>query len=162
MVASEQAWEAPREGSSERNDPEVDEATIQSGLARARIVAVGLLLCGLMYGANVLQVLLFAWQEPLIIAGEVAFVLLCVLHIFVGSRVYDGLHLATIAAVPLSLFGALFSAFWFVFILMYGGALSVLSVMVAGASLLCVFACLLLLPSTAGIAAARRRLFEDG
>lgn len=159
-MASE--WSAPAENSSRRVDPEVDEMTIQRGLSFARIVAVVLLLCGLMYGANLAQIVLFAYrQSPSIVFGELCCVMFTVLYIAVGSRIYDGGHIATAAGAAASFAGAAFAAIWFVYLFLYSGALSVLSVMVAGASALGGLLCLVSLPQMLAVSAARRRLFDE-
>jgi hypothetical protein len=153
-------WQEPAGGGVGAIDPDVDEATVQRGLAFARVVAVLLLLCGLMYGANVAQIVLFSyWQTLDIVLGELAFAFGTVLFIFVGSRIYDGSYLFTLLGVAAGFGGAMFASLWFVYLLVYG-TISLLSFLVAGASALCGVGCLVLVPAVSRVAAARRRLFE--
>jgi hypothetical protein len=157
-MASE--WQAPA-GGARAVDPEVDEATVQRGLALARSVAVLLLLCGLMYGANVAQIVLFSYyQSADIVLGELGFALNTVVFIFAGSRIYDGSYPFTLLGAAAGFGGAMFAAMWFFYLLLFAGTLSLLTFLVAGASVLCGVGCLVLLPSVARVAAARQRLYE--
>lgn len=154
-------WQAPGSQASKPIDPLVDEATLQRGLDLSRKVGVALLLCGLMHGASLAQILLYAYRQSVpIVLGELGSVLFAAVFIGVGSRIYEGSHGATWLGVAAAFAGTLFAAGWFVFLMFFAGTLSLLALLVIGASLLCGMLCLVLLPTTHAMAAARRRLFE--
>lgn len=154
-------WSPPRSSRAVPVDPEVDDQTIARGLAIARKVAVALLLCGLLYSASLAQLVLFAyWQTLPIVFGEVMFALMTGLYFFLGSRIYDGDSVATLAGAVTGFASTLFSTSWFLYLLL-NGVFSPLSVFVPAASVLCGVGCLLLIPKTTAISAARKRLLEE-
>ena len=124
-------------------------------------MARALLLCGLMHGASLAQILLYTYRQSWpIVVGELGSVLFAALFIGVGSRIYEGSHGATVLGVVLGVGGTLFSVGWFLFLMFFAGTLSLLSLLVIGGSMLCGLLCLVLLPTTSAMAAARKRLFE--
>lgn len=139
-------------------DPEVDEATVQQGLLLVRPAAVLIYLTGLVFFFNAIQVFAIArYTSPEVLVGEVGSALFGILYLYAGTRVYDGDHNGTIAAVVLTALGWAFAAGWALFLLM-NGALSLMPVLMGGGSALaCVFAATML-PRTAQIARARQRL----
>lgn len=141
-------------------DFDEDGEQIRRALSYAQLAAVPLLLTGLMHGAAVLQILLFAGrQSPLILAGELGFGLLSAAHLALGYRVYDGSYPATLAAVGAALGGALFAFGWSI-VLLVQGTLSILAILVCLAGVISGAACVGMVPLTAASAAARRRLID--
>ena len=135
-----------------------DGEQIRRALSFARVAAVPLLLTGVLHGATVLQILLFAArQSPLVVLAEVGFGGLAAAHLALGVKVWDASHRAALAAVGAALAGA-FLAFGWWLVLLIQGTLSLLGLALSVAGVISGIACVGLVPLTTASDAARRRL----
>jgi hypothetical protein len=141
-------------------DFDEDGEHIRRALSYARLAAVPLLLTGLMHGAALVQIVLFAArQSPPVLVAELGFGAMAAAHLLLGYRVYDASYPATLVAVAAALGGA-FLAFGWWLVLLVQGTLSFLAMLVCLAGVVSGAACVGLVPLTAASAAARRRLLE--
>lgn len=139
--------------------PSPEELEIKKGLLFTRLAGASLLLVGLMHGAAFLQVALFAGQSFPVVVAEVLFAVLALVHVFAGSRAYDGSTFFSGFGAAAAFGGAGFGLVWFAWMLL-SGVLGLLPLLVAGAGGVCALACLASVPFAVQVAAARRRLVD--
>jgi hypothetical protein len=136
-----------------------EEIEIRRGLMVTRVAAGALMLTGLMHAASMLQMLLFGNLSFPVVAAEVTFVALAIVHVAAGSRVYDGSPVASGLGAASAFGGAGFAALWFLWLLA-SGVLGLLPMLLVGAGGLCGVLTLASLPFALRVAAARRKLVD--
>ena len=136
-----------------------EEIAIRQGLVVTRIAGGALMLTGLLHGASLLQTAMFGHQSFPIVLGELVFVTLCLVHVFAGSRAYDGSVFFAGLGAAAGFGGAGFAAMWFGLLLSWGvlALLPLLAVVVGG---LCGLVCVAAVPFAVRVSAARRQLVE--
>lgn len=137
-----------------------EEAAIRGGLVFTRAAGGALLLAGLVHGACLLQTALFARQSVPVVAVEVAFALLCVAHVWAGSRAYDGSPTFTGVGAAAAVGGAGIAALWFGWALL-GGVVALLPLLATVMGGLVALVCAVALPMALKVTSARQRLLAD-